>query len=174
MATTNEEANIQLALQTMRNDKRLSARAAAKLYSVTQTTPSRRLKGMASRRDTTPKSRNLTELEESTIVQYVLELVSRSFPPRLCGVEDMANRLLADRDAPRVGKRWASNFVKRQPDLKTRFFRKHDYKRAQCEDPDAINAWFALVRTTIAKHGIAESDIYNFDETGFMISKFTL
>ncbi|KAJ0133261.1 hypothetical protein HZ326_23671 [Fusarium oxysporum f. sp. albedinis] len=31
----------------------------------------------------------------------------------------MANRLLADRDASPVDKRWAINFVKRQPDLKT-------------------------------------------------------
>jgi len=34
----------------------------------------------------------------------------------------MANRLLADRDAPPVGKRWASNFVKQHKELKTRFF----------------------------------------------------
>ncbi|KAK0367451.1 fot5 transposase, partial [Colletotrichum limetticola] len=83
----------------------------------------------------------------------------------------MANRLLADRDAPPVGKRWASNFIKRQPQLRTRFFRKYDYKRAQCEDPDAINAWFRLVANTIAKYGIVESDIYNFDETGFMMGQ---
>jgi hypothetical protein len=34
----------------------------------------------------------------------------------------MANRLLADRGAPPVGKRWVSNFVKRHKELKTRFF----------------------------------------------------
>ncbi|XP_044715220.1 fot5 transposase [Hirsutella rhossiliensis] len=81
----------------------------------------------------------------------------------------MANRLLAERDAPSVGKRWASNFVKRQPQLRTRFFRRYDYKRARCEDPEIIRGWFALVRNTIAKYGVAESDIYNFDETGFMM-----
>lgn len=48
------------------------------------------------------------------------------------------NRLLADSDAPLVGKLWASNFVKRQPQLRTRYYRKYDYKRARCEDPDAI------------------------------------
>jgi hypothetical protein len=36
-------------------------------------------------------------------------------------VEEMANRLFADRDASLVGKRWAINFVKRQPDLKRVF-----------------------------------------------------
>ena len=49
-----------------------------------------------------------------------------------------------------------------------RFFRKSDYKRAQCEDPDIIHGWFALAWNTIVKYGIHESDIYNFDETGFM------
>ena len=81
----------------------------------------------------------------------------------------MANRLVRDRGAPRVGPRWASNFVKRQPELRTRFSRRHDYKRAQCEDPDAINAWFCLVRNVVAKYGIADADIYNFDETGFQM-----
>ncbi|SCO92492.1 related to transposase [Fusarium oxysporum] len=81
----------------------------------------------------------------------------------------MANSLLADRNAPPVGKRWAHNFVKRRPELKTRFFRKYDYQRAKCEDPTIILGWFRLVQNTIAKHGIQSEDIWNFDETGFMM-----
>jgi DDE superfamily endonuclease/helix-turn-helix, Psq domain len=169
MELTCKESRLILAIQAMKKDQNLSARTAAKIYSVSHATLSRRLNGTNSRRDSLPHSRNLTELEESTIVQYILDLDSRSFPPRLCDVEDMANRLLAARDAPKVGKRWASNFVKRQSQLKTRSFRRYDYQRAKCEDPEIICAWFALVRNTIAKYGIAESDIYNFDETGFMM-----
>jgi hypothetical protein len=116
-----------------------------------------------------PKSRNLTSLEEETVTQYILDLDARLHPPRLVGVEEMANRLLAERGAPPVGKRWASNFIKRQPELRTRFFRRYDYSRAQCEDPDAIRAWFALVKNTVAKYGVVDADIYNFDETGFMM-----
>lgn len=116
-----------LALQSIRKDPEVSLRAAARIYGVCRMKLARRQKGMLSRRDTTPKSRNLTNLEESSIVQYIIDLDSRSFPPRLVQVEDMANRLLADRDAPRVGKHWASNFVKRQLDLRTRRFRRLDY-----------------------------------------------
>ena len=50
-----------------------------------------------------------------------------------------------------------------------RSFRRLDYQRAKCEDPAIIRAWFDLVQNIIAKHGIIESDIYNFDETGFMM-----
>ena len=62
-----------------------------------------------------------------TIIQYIVKLYTRAFYPRLCYVEDMANRLLRERDAPPVGKRWAYNFIKRQLELRTRFTRKYDY-----------------------------------------------
>ncbi|KFY31308.1 hypothetical protein V493_01223, partial [Pseudogymnoascus sp. VKM F-4281 (FW-2241)] len=90
-------------------------------------------------------------LEETTIVQYVLDLDSRAFPPRLRDVEDMANNLCVARDASRVGPRWASNF------------------RALCEDLEVARGWFWLVENTISKYGIDITDIYNFDETGFMM-----
>lgn len=169
MASTSNENRVILALQALNRDPKLSARAAAKIYNVPRTTIQRRRDNIPSRRDSTPNLRKLSDLEESTIIQYILDLDARSFPPRLCGVQDMANRLLADRDAPPIGTRWASNFVRRHPELKTRFNRKYDYQRAQCEDPNMIWGWFHLVRNTIAKYGISESDIYNFDETGFMM-----
>ena len=67
---------------------------------------------------------------EQAIVQYILDLDSRGFPPRLLAVEEMANRLLAARDILPVGKRWAHNFVRRQPQLRVHSFRKYDYRRA--------------------------------------------
>jgi len=61
------------------------------------------------------------------------------------------------------------NFVRRQLKLKTRFQRRYNYQRAKCENPAEIRKWFALVQNTIAKYGIEVADIYNFDETGFMM-----
>jgi hypothetical protein len=153
----------------MENNTSLSIRGAAKLYSVDHTTLLRRKRGQRAQADTTPPHQRLTNLEESAIIQYVLDLDSRSFPPRLRGVEDMANRLLADRDAPPVGSRWASYFVKRHKELTTRFTRRYDYQRALCEDPELIQSWFKLVRNTVAKYGIQDEDFHNFDETGFMM-----
>jgi hypothetical protein len=169
MDSISYEARLNLALGALRNDQNLSVRAAAKIYKVSHTTLTQRRAGRPARRDTLANSRKLTELEEETIVQYVLELSTRSFPPRLCGVEDMANQLLRARGAPDVGQRWASNFVKRRPELRTRYSRRYDYQRAKCEDPKIISEWFALVRNTKTKYGILDDDTYNFDETGFMM-----
>ena len=154
MRQKNDEGQIVLALQALRNDPTLSLRAAAEIYSVHHTKLSRRQRGKQSRRDITANSRKLTDLEESVIVQYILDLDSKGFPPRLSGVEDMADRLLAERDAGRVGALWAHRFVKRHPELTTRFNRKYDYQRAQCEDPEIIRGWFALMRNIIARYSI--------------------
>jgi hypothetical protein len=72
-----------------------------------------RIHGIRARRDISPSCKNLTKLEEDTIIQRIIKLNSQAFFPRLSAVEAMANRLLRDRDASRVGKNWASNFVKR-------------------------------------------------------------
>lgn len=53
--------------------------------------------------------------------------------------------------------------------LRTTYNRKYDYQRAACEDPVIIQAWFNPVRNMIAKYGILEDDVYNFDETGFQM-----
>ncbi|KAF6514113.1 hypothetical protein HZS61_006369 [Fusarium oxysporum f. sp. conglutinans] len=165
----NIEGKILLALQALQNDPKLKLRRAAEIYKVGRMILWRRQKGIQSRSDWVPTSRKLSDLEEQIIVQFILDLDSRGFPPRLRGVEEMANRLLADRNASPVGKRWASNFVRRHKELKTRFFRKYDYRRAKCEDPTAIRNWFRLVENTIAKYGIRLDEIYNFDETGFLM-----
>jgi DDE superfamily endonuclease len=169
MSTLPYESRVILAIESLKNDPNLSLRAAAKIYNIERTTLARRQAGRPARCDIPPNSRKLTNLEEETIVQYILNLCTRSFPPRLCGVEDMANQLLRARDASDVGQRWAHNFVRRRPELRTRFARKYDYQRAKCEDPKIIGEWFNLVRHTKEEHGIADEDIYNFDETGFMM-----
>jgi hypothetical protein len=51
------------------------------------------------------------------IVEYILYLVKRGFPPRLLAVADMANSLRAERGLGHVGLNWPSTFVKRQPEL---------------------------------------------------------
>ena len=163
------ENRILLAIQAIKKDPDLSRRKVAKIYNISLNTLCERLNGRQPRHNIMPNSRKLVDIEESCVVRYILELDSQGLPPRLSNVEDMANRLLDQRGASRVGRNWTSNFVRRHPELKTRFTRKYDYQRALCEDPILIRDWFKLVQNTIAKYGIDVADISNFDETGFMM-----
>jgi hypothetical protein len=164
-----KEARLQTALLAIQRDATLSQRRAAAIYNVSQSTLSTRLAGIPFRRDCTPNSTILLKTEEDVIVQHTLDLDARGFQPRLAAVKDMADSLLAERHRDPVGQNWAATFVKRRPELKVKFNRKYDYKRALCEDPEVIQGWFRLVENMKAKYGILDDDTYNFDEAGFMM-----
>ena len=169
MASQSKESRINLAIQAMQRDQTLSRRHTARIYDVPEATLRDRMNGKTPKPELRPAAHRLTATEEEAVVRYILDLDTRGFAPRRAGVEDMANLLLARRDGGRVGKHWAEKFVKRQPELKTRFNRVYDFQRALCEDPELISAWFKLVHNMRAKYGIHDCDFYNFDETGFMM-----
>jgi hypothetical protein len=169
MSAQSQEARVLLALQVVRTSQKMNVTRVAKLYNVPRSTLRDRLRGKPQAAEVRNSNLKLTSSEEETIVQYVLDLDSRGFPPRIYRVKDMADLLLTTRGATPVGKQWAYNFIRRRPELKTRFSRAYDFQRALCEDPELIDAWFRLVANMRAKYGIQDEDFYNFDETGFMM-----
>ena len=133
MSVQIQEGRIILAIEALCTTRKMSVRQAAKTYNVPETSLRARMKGRVARAETRSAMLKLTS-EEETRVRRILDLDSRGFPPRIIGVEDMANLLLAARDAKRVGTRWAYCFIQRRPELKTRFSRAYDFQRALCED----------------------------------------
>jgi hypothetical protein len=168
-AITFKEARIQIALKAIQQNATMTQHCAALTYNISQTTLSCQLAGTLLRRDCTPNSMKLSKTEEEVVVQHILDLDVRGFPPHLAAVKDMADSLLVEHHQDSVGQKWAANFVKRQPELKVKFNRKYDYKRALCKDPEVIQDWFKLVENTKAKYGIQDEDTYNFNEAGFMM-----
>ena len=107
---------------------------------MSRTSLQRRRAGISTRRDRQHNSRKLSQPEEEVIVDYILNLDSRGFAPTLAAVREMADKLLAIRDAPPVGQKWPANFVKRTDSLTTRFNRPYDRQRALCEDLAIISS----------------------------------
>jgi hypothetical protein len=168
-----KERQVNLAIEALKQDPKLSQRRAAAIYRVPQKTISDRRAGRPSRADSIANSLALDDNEEQVIVEHILYLDERGFPPRLSDVADMANILREERGMAPVGRNWPNNFVKRQPRLKVKFNCKYDYKRALCKDPELIQGWFSLVANIKAKYGILDHDTYNFDETGFMMGQIS-
>jgi len=96
------EAKLVIALKACKNDSKLNLRAASKIYTVPYTTLHHRHSGTPSRCNTPANSRKLTDLEEKTIIQYILKLYAYVFHPQLLYVEDIANQLLRKRNAPPI------------------------------------------------------------------------
>jgi hypothetical protein len=167
------EADIQLAIFEINSCRVQSVKRAAEIYNVPRTTVQDRRAGKPSRRDCELNSKRLNKLEEEAIVERILEESARGFAPTKADVRAMADKLLQERESNPTGKNWVDNFVKRTPELRTRWSRPYDHQRAACEDPVAIQRWFDLVQAMKQKWGIVDDDIYNFDETGFMMGKIS-
>jgi hypothetical protein len=166
----NQEGKILLALSDLNDGRVKSLRAAAKLYAIPLTTLHDRVHGQSSRVDSRPSGHKLTQLEEDSLVEWILSMDSRGAAPTPATVRDMANILLATRGSQppsTVGKNWPSIFIKRRDELRTRLSRRYDYQRALNEDPKSLQQWFLTVQSIIDEKGIQPEDIYNFDETGF-------
>jgi hypothetical protein len=121
---------INLAIEAINSHASESLRAAAREYNVPRSTVCDRIKGLTPRAEYQPSSKKLTDLKEAAIVERILDLDARGFPPTKAILRDMANKLLAERGAGAVGKNWPDNFVKRQEELKTCWTRAYDRQRA--------------------------------------------
>lgn len=175
-ARIEQEGRVQLAIEALKTASIATINAAARAFDVPISTLFRRLNGVQSRHETPPNCRKLTDIEELALVNWILDMDSRGYAPRVGDIRGKANILLAERvrgtniSPGKVGQKWATNFVKRREELCSKFLRKLDYKRAKiCEDPTIIRRWFEMVANIKSKYDIHVEDMYNFDETGFQM-----
>jgi len=159
-----------LALQALRKGQFSSAQAAARLYDVSKPSLTDRIHGRVARTELHANSHKLTETEEQALVQWILSMYKRGYPPRICAVGEAAKLILKQRVSSAsalIGKNWPRNFVNRHTELKSKYTRKYDYQKVQCEDPDKLRDWFRLVENVVRKYGNVPDDTYNFNEVGY-------
>ena len=104
MSVLPKETRFTLALQAIQGPIKMPVRSAAKAYDIPESSLRLRIKGTISIAERRNGRHRLTQTEEEMLIRYILDLDSRGFPPRIEGVEDMANSLLATRTAKRVSK----------------------------------------------------------------------
>jgi hypothetical protein len=97
------EADIQLAIAAISTSQIRAVSRAAATYNVVESTLRNRRAGKPARRDCQPNSKKLTTLEEEVVVRNILHLDQRGFAPTYAAVRDIADSLLAQRSAGRVG-----------------------------------------------------------------------
>ncbi|KAI1509253.1 Transposase [Pyrenophora tritici-repentis] len=107
---TSREGRISLAIASYHNNPKQSIRALAKAFDIPQSTLHTRIHGVQPRSETVSVNRKLSPIEEQSLVQWILDLDRRGFPPHIIDVRRMADALLAARgqDPPPqpIGKKW--------------------------------------------------------------------
>jgi hypothetical protein len=143
-----KEGRVLLAVSAIKKQEIKSIREAARIFNVSDRTIRRRLNGTISRTETRANCHKLTEIQEHSLVQWVLSMDQRGAAPRPCQIQNMANILLTYSDfniSQSIGKKWVSSFIKRYSEIKTVYSRRYNYQRAKCEDPKILKKWVDLV-----------------------------
>lgn len=158
-----QQGRLSLAVQAMQTGQTASVRQAAKLYDIPESSLRYHLRSSLQYSKFPRTTGKLTKPEEKTLVRWIINMDVRGMPPRPVTVQDMANLLLSQRNPATtphsVGKNWVYKFIRRYPEHKTHYTRRHNHQRALCEDPDMIQRWFNDVQKTIEKYGIVKEDI---------------
>jgi hypothetical protein len=98
-----------LAAQAFRRGQISSIQAAANLYNVPRTSLSHHLRGHVPRVDSYANGHKLTQTEEQTLLNWVLDMDSHGYPPRISAVGNAAKILLEQRvgASAKIGINWA-------------------------------------------------------------------
>ena len=164
---------LELAIEAFYKGQFSSKTACAKAFDVPPRTLMTHLNGTVSCQHSVANSRKLSNTEEESLKNRILDMDKRGLPLQISNVRHLAQLLLSARSKPSkdlsISAKWVSRFIQRHPELKSKYTRQYDYQRAKCEDPELIKGWFNCVQETILRYGIAEQDIYNMDETGFQM-----
>ncbi|EED24631.1 histone H3, putative [Talaromyces stipitatus ATCC 10500] len=118
-----------------------------------------------------------------TIQAKDMELVDRlrrimtGAPPTNQQIEESANYLLGKDfsgpgEAPRAGKNWVHDFIKRLPKQYVRIVQKPQEKeRTVAEHYGEVERWFIALELAIQQYKIRPQNLWNFDETGFIVGQ---
>jgi predicted HTH domain antitoxin len=147
-----QENRIQMAISAYRSNQIRSQIKAAEIFGVPRLIFQERLRGIKSRSETRANGYKLTEFEEELLLKRLLDADMRGFLIRPEFLRGMAEVLLCNRlqnPTAALGSNWPYRFIKRYPELRTRYTRRITYQRAKQEDPKVIKPWFETVRATI-------------------------
>ncbi|RJE25947.1 Pogo transposable element [Aspergillus sclerotialis] len=97
-----QEGRILLAIQAIKKQEISTIREAARRFEVPKSTLLRRLNNIPNRAETRANNYKLTEIEEESLLKWIISLNNRGAAPRPTTVRETANLLLAARETTPV------------------------------------------------------------------------
>lgn len=141
----------------------------ARQHHIWPSTLQKRITNGTSKKEDGHRRQRLTPEEETALVNYICRLQTWGWPGQVDHIKAMAQSLCqAKGDSKPLGIHWPQKFLGRHPDIKTKYVPPLDKERAMAQDPEILSDWFKLFQQNKQKYAIADEDIYNMDEKGFM------
>ena len=164
------ESQILAALQHLVEHPKTSIRQVASLFNVSRSTLSRRLLDGLSRTTAQAHRQLLSPVQESLLVDWVLQLEQDGHAPTPATIRAMASLISVKSGGPEhVGKGWFERFRKRHPDVHTKKGVKLAQDRARMANPDTLSEWYELFHRVSTENKVPVQDWWNMDETGIQL-----
>ena len=134
----------------------------------------RRLKNIGPRTSRKSTNYKLTEVQERTLLQYILSLDEIGQSIRYDYVSKVTNDILKEGHIEEgltsvINDHWTKCFLNRHPKLHKTKQKPLELERKLVHDPDLVQNWFERFQTLREKYEVFNEDIWNFDETDFQI-----
>lgn len=177
------EADIQDAIQSLKDGSFSSVRAAAYHFKVSRDTLRRRMAGGNSRAQAREINQILSNAEEKTLVRWITrytragspmtpsllkelaELIRRQRVRRVSGNEAVVNT------TPPIGHEWLYRFRNRHPTVQGIYARQMQNARFNGASYEVIECWFNAVAAQLQEHSYEVQNIWNMDESGFGVGE---
>ena len=142
-------ARIEAAIADLESQDRRNIAATAKKWEVARETLSKRFRGeTSSNQDANSYARRqLTDVQEKTLIQHINKLSNRGLPPTPQIVKNLAEEIAR----VKLGKNWVSRFCKRHQDkLLSVYLRTIDHKRKLADNSAYFQHFYEQVRIVLA------------------------
>lgn len=132
-----------------------------------------RIQGRQPRKGRAPTHQRLSNGEEDAILGYLDRLDRLGLSATREQLRGAANYLISLQkdggDFQPVGQHWVKRFLNRHPEYKVRAQKVMEKERKRAENRMVIANWYKGVLQAFEDYGINPEDIWNMDESGFMI-----
>jgi hypothetical protein len=166
-----QEKRISDALNELNSNPSIKIAGLARKYRVPPSTLRHRRNGRPPASTKGGHNKALNHNQNDALKGYIEFLIYIGQPPTKQAIRIAANKILiASGSTHQVGRDWVTRWLLRHKDFyKTIRPKTLQAERKATHQKSDILQHFLDFRTAIVKYGIAQDDVYNFDETGFRI-----
>ena len=177
-----KEAKLQLALAAVLK-KRHTCASASRAFDVPRQTLYDRFAGKPPRNKAHEADQLLSQAEEKELVRWITRLTISGYPPRYETLREMTAEIQKRRVKevnehgmqlvvyPQIGENWVARFLRRHQELDSVTLRGAETLRVKEVTRERLQLWFDDLGKVIAEFNITPENIYNMDESGFVIGE---
>ncbi|CBQ69896.1 related to transposases [Sporisorium reilianum SRZ2] len=169
------KARLQQASQELDNGLHDSIRKAAAANDVPEATLRHWRQGRPPKVEAQNDQQRLTPTEETGLLEYICRRACSGYPLTPTLLRDRTNEIIRSvpgcSQEPEVSHAWLQSFLLRHPAIRSHWSQCLDNTRLNGANETVVQEWFARLAKIMREFSVASTNVFNMDETGFMLGQ---